>query len=323
MSGFWSHLVAPGFFDSQPVHVGALAGGVVAAVAGVVGVFTVLRGQSFAGHAFGDITATGGSAAFLLSINPLIGFIGMGLIAGGCMEAIGVRRARGRDVATGIVLGAALGVSALLLYFDTTFHSTSGAAITVLFGSLFAITTSTVPIIIGCSAGVLAIVLLLYRPLLLSSLGDDLAAARGVAIRTTGAVFLLTMALTVALAAMTVGAILSTALLIGPAATALRLTKRPGAAMLVAAGTGVVAVLLGCLLAYDSFYWPPVNHGWPVSFFIVALIFVFYVAVDVGRWYRQRRLALRTKRAGDETTVAPGCGLSDSDDWTLGKPRGV
>ena len=91
VSGIWSHLVAPGFFESQTVRVGALAGGVVAMVAGVVGVFTVLRGQSFAGHAFGDITATGGSAAFLLSINPVLGFIGMGLVAAGCMEAIGVK----------------------------------------------------------------------------------------------------------------------------------------------------------------------------------------------------------------------------------------
>lgn len=316
MSGFWSHLVAPGFFESQAVHIGALAGGIVAVVAGVVGVFTVLRGQSFAGHAFGDITATGGSAAFLLSISPLVGFIGMGLVAGGCMEAVGVQRARGRDVATGIVLGAALGVSALLLYFDTTFHSTSGATITVLFGSLFAITSSTVPAIAACSAGMLAIVLVLYRPLLLSSVGDDIAAARGVPVRIVGAVFLFTVAVTVALAAMTVGAILSTALLIGPAATALRVTKRPGTAMLVAAAVGVSATLLGCLLAYDSFYWPPVHHGWPVSFFIVALVFVFYVAIDAGRWYQGHRLRRTSAGATAGAATIPARPLSDSEAWS-------
>lgn len=288
MSSVWSHIFEPGFFSNQSVQIAALAGGVVAAVSGVVGVFTVIRGQSFAGHSLGDISATGGSGAYLLGINPLLGFIIMGLFSAGSMEAMGVRRVRGRDVATGIVLGAALGLSALFLYFDTTFHNTTGAAITVLFGSLFEISSSVVPVIIACSAGALAITLLLYRPLLLSSVGDDLAAARGVPVRLMGSFFLLVMAVTVALSATTVGAILSTALLIGPAAAALRITKRPGTAMAAAALIGVGAVLLGSLLAYDSFYWPPVRHGWPVSFFIVALIFVFYLAVDLGRRYRNR-----------------------------------
>jgi zinc/manganese transport system permease protein len=85
------------------------------------------------------------------------------------------------------------------------------------------------------------------------------------------------MALAVALAAITIGTILSTALLVGPAATALRLTRRPGLAIAVAGLIGVGAMWLGILLAYDSFYWPPVKTGWPVSFFVVTLIFLAYL----------------------------------------------
>ena len=39
----------------------------------------------------------------------------------------------------------------------------------------------------------------------------------------------------------------------------------------------MAATWLGILLAYDSFYWPPVQHGWPVSFLIVAVVFVLYL----------------------------------------------
>jgi zinc/manganese transport system permease protein len=317
MGGFWSHVVEPGFFSTETVRIALLAGGIVAAVSGVTGVFTVLRGQSFAGHALGDISATGGSAAFLLSVNPFFGFLAMALIGAGSMEAIGIRRARGRDVATGIVLGAALGLSALFLYFNTTFHNTSGAAINVLFGSLFVITTSTVPVIIACGVGVTAVVLVLYRPLLLSSVGDDVARARGVPVRLTGAIFLLTMAVTVALAAITIGAILSTALLIGPAATALRVTKRPGTAMVTAAAVGVAATWVGCLLAYDSFYWPPVGHGWPVSFCIVAVIFVVYLAVDVGRTYLRHHPGARQSARPEQKspTGAPGSPIDQR--WSM------
>jgi zinc/manganese transport system permease protein len=87
-----------------------------------------------------------------------------------------------------------------------------------------------------------------------------------------GLAFLMALAVSVALSAMVIGAVLSTALLIGPAATALRVAKGPVRATLVAAGIGVAATWLGILLAYDSYYWPPAGRGWPVSFFVVTLI---------------------------------------------------
>ena len=64
----------PGFFGNAPVRVALMAGGVVALVSGVVGMFTVLRGQSFAGHALADVGATGGSGAFLRRDQPAVGF---------------------------------------------------------------------------------------------------------------------------------------------------------------------------------------------------------------------------------------------------------
>jgi zinc/manganese transport system permease protein len=276
-----SHIFEPGFFGNDAVHTAATVGGVVALVCGAVGVFTVIRGQAFAGEALGDVGAMGGSAAFLTGVNPLFGFVGVALAAAGVIEVIGFRRPRGRDLATGIVLGAGLGLAALFLYLDTTTSNTSGASNTILFGSIFIISKSTVPLVIVLSAITLAITVSLYRMLLLSSLSTDLAAARGVSVRLVGAGFLVAMAVAVALAAMTIGAVLSTALLVGPAATALRLTRRPGVAVALAGVIGVGTTWLGILLAYDSYYWPPVNHGWPVSFFVVALIFVSYVATHL------------------------------------------
>jgi zinc/manganese transport system permease protein len=274
-------IVEPGFFGNGPVRVALLAGGVVALVSGVVGMFTVLRGQAFAGHALADIGATGGSGAFLAGINPLWGFVGIGVVAAGIMEMIGIRRPRGRDVATGIVLGAGLGLAALFLYWDATFTNTTGATISVLFGSMFVISGSTAGVIVVFSLLALAVVGLLYRPLLLSSVSTDMATVRGVPVRTTGVLYLLAMAVAVSLAALTIGAILSTALLVGPAATALRLTSKTGLAVLWSGLIGVAATWLGILLAYDSFYWPPAQHGWPVSFFVVTLVFVFYLLAQL------------------------------------------
>ena len=277
MTSLLSILVEPGFFTSEPVATAAAIGGAAAIVSGVVGVFTVIRGQSFAGHSLADISSAGGAASFLFGINPLLGFLVMGMLAATSMELCRVDRASERDLVTGVVTGAGLGLAALFLYLDVTSSSTTGAAVTVMFGSMFAIPASIVPLALAVGAGALLAVGVLYRPLLLSSLDPDLAAVRGVPVRLIGLLHLIVVALAVALSAITVGAILSTALLIGPAAIALHLAKRPGLAILLAAAIGIAATWGGILVAYDSYQWTG-GHGWPVSFCIVTLIFLSYLA---------------------------------------------
>jgi zinc/manganese transport system permease protein len=288
---FLHALFAPGFFASGPVHAALVVGAVVALVTGAVGVFTVIRGQAFAGHALGEVGSAGGSAAFLGGVSPLWGFMGMAVVAAGLIELLGLHRPRSRDVATGLVLGAGLGMAALFLYLDTTLSSTTGVTVTILFGSLFAVSQQMLPSIVALSLLSLAVIALCYRMLLLSSLSSDLAAARGVPVRAVAVAYLVIMAVAVSLAAATIGAILATALVVGPPATALRLTKRPGGALVVAGLVGVAAVWLGIVLAYDSYYWPPGGRGWPVSFFVVALIFTAYLLtqIPIPGWFSRRQ----------------------------------
>ena len=282
MNSAFGIVFAPGFFSNAPVHTAIIVGGGAAVVSAIVGVFTVMRGQSFAGHALSDVSSAGGSASFLLGVSPLLGFTGMAMIGAAAMGFADMRDARERDLVTGIVLGAGLGLTALFLYFDTSM-STTGAAITVLFGSMFSIPAAIVPLTLIVGIGAITAIAMTYRPLLVSSLSPDLAQTQGVPLRLLGIVHLVALSLAVALSAMTVGAILSNALLIGPAATGLRLADRPGAVVIVSLAIGLAATWGGILLAYESFYWTP-GHGWPVSFFIVTLVLLFYLmAAHLGR----------------------------------------
>ena len=72
------YIFEPGFFGSGPVHVALAVGTVIAVTSAVVGVFTVIRGQSFAGHALGDLSTTGGSGAFLVGVNQFWGYLAFG-----------------------------------------------------------------------------------------------------------------------------------------------------------------------------------------------------------------------------------------------------
>jgi zinc/manganese transport system permease protein len=297
----------PGFFSSQQVHVAVSVGGVVAVVCAVVGVFTVIRGQSFAGHSLGDVSAAGGSGALLIGLSPVIGFVGLGIIGAGVMDLIGVRRLRGRDLATGIVLGAAIGLSALFLYLTTTTTATTGATQAILFGSIY--TTAGGTVVVVALLGVIAVgcVAAIWRPLLLATVSPDIAVARGVRVRGVGLAYMLALAVSVGLSSLTIGAILSTALLIGPAATALRLIKSLARALVVACVIGVAATWAGILLAYDSYYWGSAHLGLPVSFCIVGLIFTTYLGAAL-------LAALASRRRGqDQVGSAPASGAASRE----------
>lgn len=269
-----------GFFASPVVGNALLIGAAAAVLSGMIGVFTVLRGQAFAGHALADVSSAGGALSLLLGINPMLGFFGLGLA--GALGLSG-RRAGDNDLAAGILLGAGLGLTALLLHFAVTLRGVSGAAVTVMFGSLFSAPPGAGVLAVG---GALAGVLLLafiHRPLLLASLDEGLAVVRGVRTGPLGVVYLVVLALAVMLSAMSVGAVLATALLIGPAAAALRLARRPWAAMGLAALLGVACCWGGVALAYASYGLTP-GRVWPVSFFITVLVLLVYAA---SAWRRR------------------------------------
>jgi zinc/manganese transport system permease protein len=61
--------------------------------------------------------------------------------------------------------------------------------------------------------------------------------------------------------------------------------------LLFAAGVGVAAMWLGIVLAYDSYDWPPAGHGWPVSFFVVSIVFLLYLLSGLPRLRRAGREA--------------------------------
>lgn len=275
-----SHLAglvfAEGFFQSQEVVNALLIGGIVAAISGVTGVFVVIRSQSFAGHAIADFGGAGAAGAFLVGINTLWGFLAFGILAAMGVEFLG-DRARERDLATGVILAVALGVEALFLYFDTTFTGKTGAPMLILFGSIFVVARSTVAIVTVLTIATAVSLSVLYRPLLLCSIDPELAGTRGVPVRAVSLAFIVLLAIVVEEGSVIIGALLSIALLIGPAAAAVRLTHKIGWAMVWSAVLGMLAVWTGILLAYDSFWWPPDGRGWPVSFFICVMVLFFYV----------------------------------------------
>src|SRR5580698_2291034 len=133
---------------------------VVALVAGMVGYFLVLRGQTFAGHALAHVGFTGATGAVLVGIAPLWGMVLMTVAAGIGMGVMGERLAQ-RDVAIGLVLALSLGFGLLFLHFYTAFAT---QATGLLFGNVLAVDVSTVWMLLGLGTISLAALAVISRP---------------------------------------------------------------------------------------------------------------------------------------------------------------
>lgn len=281
-------IVEPGFWTNEPVRVALVVGLFVALASAVVGVGVVARAQSFAGHALSDVATAGGAGASVVGASAVGGFLAGAYVGAGAIEAVGEGRLRERDLATGIVLGAATGAAALFFYLAATRGASAATAQEILFGSIFTVAISNVVVVAIGSLVVVALAAMLARPLALMAIDAQLAAARGVRVARINLVFIALVASVVAMTSIVVGSVLSTALLIGPAAAALRLARTLTGAVVVATLAAVAATWLGVLISYDSYDWSGDGRAVPVSACIVGVVIAFYALSAVTSRLRSR-----------------------------------
>ena len=248
---------------------------IVALVAGSIGYFLVLRGETFAGHALAHVGFPGATGAVLIGLPPFVGLTVFTAIAGIGISLMGERGQR--DVAIGLVLTLSLGLGLLFLHFYTAY---AGVATTLLFGNVLGISRQTVWVLSGMAAVTLIVLGAISRPLLFASLQPELAEAKGVPIGPLSTLFMVVVALATAQAIQIVGVLLVFALMVAPAATALRLTRHFAFGIAVSVGLAVSIVWLSLTLAYLT--------DWPTSFWITAL---------GGAFYALSRIAVRTSVA--------------------------
>ena len=252
------------------------AGTIVAIVAGAIGYFVVLRGSAFAAHALSHIGFAGATGAVVLGISPVFGLLAFTLVSGATIGALG-NRLRGRDVTIGIVLAWTLGLGVL---FISLYRGYATEAYALLFGEILGISAADVLITLVAGIVTIAGLIAMYRPLLFSSVDEDLASAKGVPVGVLSIAFMAVLAVAVTEAVQVVGVLLIFALIVTPAAIAVRFTSRPPAAILMGMVLALLFTWLGLAIAYYS------PH--PVSFFITSLAFATYVGVRLSEPVRRR-----------------------------------
>ena len=195
---------------------------VVAIAAGVVGFFVVLRGSAFPAHAIPNGAFAGAAAANLVGINALVGLGACAVLAA---LGIGTLGRRGRqDVVTALALVVMLAIGAVFLSRSSQYEP---QIYSLLFGEVLGVSTNELLPVAVLGAVSIAAVMLLYRPLMLSSILPEIGEAKGVSAHRIEICFLLVVAVATAMTVPVVGALLIFSLMIGPPAAARSFTDRP------------------------------------------------------------------------------------------------
>lgn len=253
-----------------------ISGTVVAALAGLVGFFVVLRESAFPAHAIPNGAFAGAAGANLLGVNPLFGLVSFAVVA-----ALGIgaaHRHERSDVATALALVTMLAIGAAFVALSTQYQPEIDG---LLFGEILGVSnTQLIPMAVLALVSVV-VVTVLFRPLLLTSVAPELAAARGVRSARIETAFLVVVAMVTALTVPVVGALLTFALMIGPPAAARTMVDRPGRAVALSVGLALVTVWASIA---SSYLW-----SWPIGFFVGTYGALVYVAARFVQGLRTTR----------------------------------
>jgi len=243
------------------------AGTLTALIAGVTGYFVVLRKSAFTAHAFSEIGFAGAAWAVLSGVSPLAGLLIVSNIGGIGIALLG-RRATNRDTQIGIVLAFSLGLG---LLFISLYSGYAEQTYAILFGEILGVSPDQVLETAVAAVMILVGMGVIYRPLLFSSLDEDVAEAKGMPMLALGIAFMVIVAVAVSFAVEVTGVLLVFSLMVTPGATAQYLASRPSRAILASVLIALFATWLGLII---SFYTP-----YPVSFFITGEVFGFYLFI--------------------------------------------
>lgn len=262
-------------FDTYVQLLGLVQNSIIAAavlgiVGGLIGVFVMQRDMAFAVHGISELSFAGAAAALLLGINVVAGSIVGSLIAAALIGVLGAK-ARDRNSIIGVLMPFGLGLGILFL---ALYPGRSGNKFGLLTGQIISVDLPQLGLLLGISVVVLVALFIVWRPLTFDSLDPEVASARGVPSRALSVVFMTLLGLSVAVSVQVIGALLVMALLVTPAAAALRVSSSPVMVPVLSMIFGLVSAVGGILLALGG--------SLPISPYITTISFLIYLVCRIA-----------------------------------------
>lgn len=258
-----------------------IAGAALGVVGGLIGIFIMMRDMAFAVHGIAELSFAGAAFALLIGADVVTGSVFGSLIAALILGMLGTR-ARDRNSITGVLMPFGLGLGILFL---SLYEGRSANKFGLLTGQIVAVDDVQLGGMLVLSAVVVLALSLIWRPLTFASADPVVANARGVRTSGLSIIFMMVLALAVAVTIQVVGALLVLALLITPAAAAMRVSSTPVLTVILSVVFAELAVVGGILLALAG--------SLPISPYVTTISFVIYLvcrAIEAVRSPRRHQV---------------------------------
>ncbi len=253
------------------------AGAVLGLLGGLVGTFVMKRDLAFAVHGISELSFAGAAFALLIGADIIAGSL-VGSVAAALLLGLMGVKAREKNSIIGVVMPFGLGLGILFL---SLYEGRAANKFGLLTGQIVSVDVVQLQALAGTAVVVIVALAAIWRPLSFASVDPEMAEARGVPVRGLAILFMVLLGISVALSIQIVGALLVLALLITPAAAALRVTHSPRLVVVLSVVFAVAATVGGILLALGSRI--------PISPYVTTLSFLIYVACRIIGAVRTRQ----------------------------------
>ena len=247
-----------------------IAGLAVSLLTGPLGCLVVWRRMAYFGDTLAHSALLGVALSILWEIQPVFGVALLGVVI--AISLVWLQR--NRDLATDTMLGILAHTSLGLGLVVISILQSRGLRIDLnafLFGDILAVSQNEVWMILASVVLLLPVIGWIWRPMIAIAVHEDLARVEGVQVLKIRLIFMLLMAVVVAVAMKITGILLITALLIIPAAAARKFSTSPEQMALLAMVLGMMAVVMGL---FSSLQWDtPTGPS-----MVVAAALLFFVS---------------------------------------------
>lgn len=259
-----------------------LVGILLAVIVPCIGIIVVLKRLSMIGDALSHISLAGVAGGLIIGINPVLGSIIACIGAAFGIEAIRKRIPKYAEMAIAIVMSAGVGLAGVL----SGFVKTSANFNSFLFGSIVSIDNFELALVIGISVAVMLVFVFLFKELFYIALDERSARLAGIPVSVINVVFTLLTAVTVSVAARTVGALIVSSMMVVPSACAMQLGKSYKQTVLYSIGFALVFTISGL---FASYYFGLKPGGTIVLIGVIVLIILLAAKAIAAKLKRRSR----------------------------------
>lgn len=225
-----------------------ICGVLIAVMIPFIGVVMVNRRTAMIGDALSHTSLAGVAIGLILGFDPIIGATLICIVSALSIERIRKIFPQYGDMATAVVMSIGLGLAGIL----SNFSASGNTFESYLFGSISSVTVSDLRLVIIAFFLVIAFSIVYYNALMDIAIDVHLARLAGVNVAWINVAFTILTAITVALSARVVGALLVSSLMVLPVATALMISRSYKQTVIISIGLSLIDMLVGLTM---SFYW--------------------------------------------------------------------